>query len=174
MSSNYINYESAIDLLSWEGSVAALRAGHLRPKAEIADIFLGPQTATLLNRAAFIDGLGYGVKAVTVMGENPAKGLPTVQGAMMVYEPDMGGLSAIIDSRLVTEIKTAKGKIIDSKFSASVEVISGTYQEEGLTYDKVPTELKHFIEESFYFVLIDAENEDKDHNLPVLVAKVNI
>ena len=94
MTSNYISYESAIDLLSWEDSVAALRAGHLAPKAEIADIFLGPQTATLLNRAAFIDGLGYGVKAVTVMGENPTKGLPTVQGAMMVYAPDTGGLSA--------------------------------------------------------------------------------
>lgn len=81
MTSNYITHASAIDLLSWEGSVAALRAGHLAPKAEIADMFLGPQTATLLNRAAFIDGLGYGVKAVTVMGDNPAKGLPTVQGA---------------------------------------------------------------------------------------------
>ena len=118
MSSNYINYESAIDMLSWEGSVAALRAGHLRPKAEIADIFLGPQTATLLNRAAFIDGLGYGVKAVTVMGENPAKGLPTVQGAMMVYEPDMGGLSAIIDSRLVTEIKTASYSTLGARLLA--------------------------------------------------------
>ena len=57
MTPNYISYESCIDLLSWEGSVAALRAGHLWPKADIADIFLGPQTATLLNRAAFIDGL---------------------------------------------------------------------------------------------------------------------
>lgn len=93
MTSNYISYEHAIDLLSWEGAVAALRAGHLRPKAEIADIFLGPRTATLLNRAAFIDGLGYGVKAVTVMGDNRALGLPTVQGAMMVYEPKTGALT---------------------------------------------------------------------------------
>jgi hypothetical protein len=27
MTPNYISYESCIDLLSWEGSVAALRAG---------------------------------------------------------------------------------------------------------------------------------------------------
>ena len=121
MTSNYISYESAIDLLSWEDSVAALRAGHLAPKAEIADIFLGPQTATLLNRAAFIDGLGYGVKAVTVMGENPTKGLPTVQGAMMVYAPETGGLSAIIDSRLVTEIKTASDSTLGARLLARPE-----------------------------------------------------
>ena len=118
MTPNYISYESCIDLLSWEGSVAALRAGHLWPKADIADIFLGPQTATLLNRAAFIDGLGYGVKAVTVVGDNPAKGLPTVQGAMMVYAPDTGALSAIIDSRLVTEIKTASDSTLGARLLA--------------------------------------------------------
>ena len=118
MTPNYISYESCIDLLSWEGSVAALRAGHLWPKADIADIFLGPQTATLLNRAAFIDGLGYGVKAVTVLGDNPAKGLPTVQGAMMVYAPDTGALSAIIDSRLVTEIKTASDSTLGARLLA--------------------------------------------------------
>ena len=118
MTPNYISYEGCIDLLSWEGSVAALRAGHLWPKADIADIFLGPQTATLLNRAAFIDGLGYGVKAVTVVGDNPAKGLPTVQGAMMVYAPDTGALSAIIDSRLVTEIKTASDSTLGARLLA--------------------------------------------------------
>ena len=116
MTSNYIGYDDAIGEISWAEAVEALRAGHQRPRAEIADIFLGPQSATLLNRAAFIDGLGYGVKAVTVMGENSAKGLPTVQGAMMVYEPRSGGLSAIIDSRLVTEIKTAS----DSTLGASL------------------------------------------------------
>jgi ornithine cyclodeaminase len=52
------------------------------------------------------------------MGENPAKGLPNVQGAMMVYEPDMGGLSAIIDSRLVTEIKTASDSTLGARLLA--------------------------------------------------------
>lgn len=118
MTSNYIGYDDAIGKISWGEAVAALRKGHLRPRAEIGDTFLGPQSATLLTRAAFIDGLGYAVKAVTVMDENTAKGLPTVQGAMMVYEPETGGLSAIIDSRLVTEIKTASDSALGATLLA--------------------------------------------------------
>jgi ornithine cyclodeaminase/alanine dehydrogenase-like protein (mu-crystallin family) len=121
VSSNYISYEKAIDLMSWEQAVAALRAGHLRPRAQIADIFLGPQTATLLNRAAFIDGFGYGVKAVTVMDGNSDRGLPTVQGAMMVYEPETGGLSAIIESRLITEIKTSSDSVLGAQLLARAD-----------------------------------------------------
>ncbi|MEM9574738.1 MAG: ornithine cyclodeaminase [Pseudomonadota bacterium] len=112
MSSKYIGYDSAIGLVKWDKAVEALRRGHARPKAEIADLFLGPQSAMLLNRAAYIDGLGYGVKAVTVMGDNSAKGLPTVQGAMMVYDGQTGAVSAIIDSRLVTEVKTASDSVL--------------------------------------------------------------
>ena len=118
LTSNYISYESAIELVKWDRAVDALREGHRYPKAEIADLFLGPQSATLLNRAAFIDGLGYGVKAVTVMGENAAKGLPTVQGAMMVYDGQTGAVTAIVDSRLVTEIKTASDSVLGAQLLA--------------------------------------------------------
>lgn len=112
MTSNYISYEDAIERVAWNGAITALRNGHGFPKAEIADLFLGPPSATLLNRAAYIDGLGYGVKAVTVMGQNAANGLPTVQGAMMIYDDQTGAVTAIIDSRLVTEIKTASDSVL--------------------------------------------------------------
>lgn len=118
MISRFISYDSAIDLISWQEAIAALRAGHRRPKAQIADLFLGPATATLLNRAAFIDGFGYGVKAVTVMDGNNARGLPTVQGAMMLYEPESGGLTAIIESRLITEIKTCSDSVLGAQLLA--------------------------------------------------------
>jgi ornithine cyclodeaminase len=107
-----ITYEDTIKRLSWVDAVAALRAGHQRPKAQIADMFLGPSHGTLLSRGAFIQGLGYGVKSVTVFGANPTVGLPTVQGAMLVFEPENGQLEAIIDSRLVTEIKTAADSVL--------------------------------------------------------------
>lgn len=81
-----ITYDEGIRRATWSGAVDALRAGHRLPRAEIADIFLGPSTGTLLSRAAWIDGLGYGVKSVTVFGENPAADLPTVQGAMLMFE----------------------------------------------------------------------------------------
>tara|TARA_B100000767_G_C19721453_1_gene517462 strand:+ start:406 stop:1347 length:942 start_codon:yes stop_codon:yes gene_type:complete len=121
MSTNYITYDSAIHLVTWEGAVAAIRNGHSLPKAQIGDLFLGPQTATLLNRAAYIDGLGYGVKAVTVMDNNASKGLPTIQGGMMVYDPIDGALSAIIDSKLVTELKTAADSILGAPLLARAD-----------------------------------------------------
>lgn len=121
MALNYIGYDDAIDLVTWDAAVEALRAGHRYPKAEIADLFLGPQSATLLNRAAYIDGLGYGVKAVTVMSENAAKGLPTVQGAMMIYDNQSGEVTAIVDSRLVTEIKTASDSVLGALLLARPE-----------------------------------------------------
>lgn len=118
MTHTYISYESAIGLMSWEKAVAALRAGHLRPRAEVADIFLGPSDATLLNRAAYIEGLGYCVKAVTVVSDNTSKGLPTTQGAMMVYAPQTGSLKAIIDSGLVTKIKTVSDSLLGAQLLA--------------------------------------------------------
>jgi ornithine cyclodeaminase len=113
-----IAYDHMIDRLSWAEAVEALRSGHLRPKAQVADMFLGPADATLLGRGAFVEGLGYGVKAVTVFDRNAADGLPTVQGAMFVFEPRHGRLDAIIDSRLVTELKTAADSVLGARFLA--------------------------------------------------------
>ncbi|GGB94647.1 ornithine cyclodeaminase [Marinobacterium zhoushanense] len=113
-----ISYDSAIDLVTWTGAIEALRAGHRMPKARVGDLFLGPSDATLLNRAAYIEGVGYGVKAVTVFDQNPAAGLETVQGAMLVFEPDHGCVSAVIDSRLVTELKTAGDSVLGAQLLA--------------------------------------------------------
>jgi ornithine cyclodeaminase/alanine dehydrogenase-like protein (mu-crystallin family) len=107
-----ITYEDGIERMSWVDAIDALRAGHRRPKAQIADMFLGPSDGTLLSRGAYVEGLGYGVKSVTVFGANPMGGLPSVQGAMLVFEPAQGRLEAIIDSRLVTEIKTASDSVL--------------------------------------------------------------
>ncbi len=113
-----LTYENTAGALNWIDTVEALRAGHLLPKAEVGDVFLGPATATLLSRSAYIPGLGYGVKAVTVMDANPARGLPTVQGAMMLYDPDGGTIRAIIDSRLITEFKTAGDSVLGASLLA--------------------------------------------------------
>lgn len=112
MTPAFIRHEEAVGLLSWPEAVEALRDGHRRPRAEVADMFLGPGDATLLSRGAFIAGLGYGVKSVTVLDRNAAHGLPTVQGAMVVFEPEHGRLQAIIDSQLVTEFKTAADSVL--------------------------------------------------------------
>ncbi|MFO1141145.1 MAG: ornithine cyclodeaminase [Amaricoccus sp.] len=107
-----VTYEEAAGRVSWPQAVEALRAGHLLPRAQITDMLVGPPDATLLSRAAFIEGLGYGMKSVTVFDRNAAQDLPTVQGAMLVFEPSHGALEAIVDSRLVTELKTAADSVL--------------------------------------------------------------
>ncbi|MET3598319.1 ornithine cyclodeaminase family protein [Martelella mangrovi] len=118
MTQTVISYEDARPHVSWHEAIEALRDGHTRPKAKLGDLFQGPSDRTLLTRAAFIEGLGYGVKAVTVFDQNPEAGFDTVQGAMMVFEPVHGTLTAIIDARIITELKTAGDSVLGARILA--------------------------------------------------------
>lgn len=113
-----ITHDHIAGLLDWQGAVDALRAGHALPRARIADTFLGPATATMMTRSAFIPGLGYGAKPFTVFDANAARGLPTVQGAMLVFDKDDGHLRAIVENRLVTTFKTAADSVLGASLLA--------------------------------------------------------
>ena len=102
-------------LLSWQGLLAAFEAGHKLPLSDIKDMFLYRDTDTILNRGAWIDGLGSLVKAATVYPGNAAKGLPTIHGVVSLFGDATGELEAILDFHLVTKWKTAG----DSLLSAS-------------------------------------------------------
>lgn len=102
----------------WAVFVDAIDAGHALPKAEVEDVFLGPQGRTLLSRAARIQGIGFGVKSVTVMAENTARGLPSVQGGMIVFDEETGTPRALIDSALITDIKTAADSALGARYLA--------------------------------------------------------
>ena len=102
-------------LLSWQGLLAAFEAGHKLPLSDIKDMFLYRDKDTILNRGAWIDGLGALVKAATVFPGNAAKGLPTIYGVVSLFDDATGDLNAILDFHLVTKWKTAG----DSLLSAS-------------------------------------------------------
>ena len=101
--------------LSWDGLVQAMIAGHRLPRAEIADTFLYRGTDTLLNRAAWIDGLGQLVKTATIFPGNPARGKPTVNGGVSLYSDATGELEAVIDFHLVTKWKTAGDSLLSAR-----------------------------------------------------------
>lgn len=111
-----ITAEDVAGNLRWSDFVNAMRIGHDAPRPELGDQFLNRHEDTLLSRSAWIDGLGAGVKSVTVLPSNNTKGLPTVHGAMLVFENDTGCLRAVIDSSVITYWKTAS----DSVFGASI------------------------------------------------------
>jgi ornithine cyclodeaminase len=104
--------------LSWEGMVEALREGHLGAAAKMDDLFLTSGKDTMLNRAAWIPGLGICLKSVTIMEANRARGLPSVQGALLLFDEETGTPEAIIDSHLVTRWKTAADSGLGAKFLA--------------------------------------------------------
>ena len=107
--------KDAETLLSWQGLLAAFEAGHKLPLSDIKDMFLYRDKDTILNRGAWIDGLGALVKAATVFPGNAAKGLPTIYGVVSLFDDVTGDLNAILDFHLVTKWKTAG----DSLLSAS-------------------------------------------------------
>jgi len=103
--------------LNWLDVVAALRAGHLAARPEIADQFLHRGEDVLLSRAAWIDGLGAAVKSVTVF---PGR-QPSVQGAMLLFDDITGAVEAVIDSALVTRWKTVADSLLGAQILARPE-----------------------------------------------------
>jgi len=104
--------------LSWAGAVDAIRAGHLSPRAKIADTLIPKTNGEVLTRSASIKGLGAGVKAVSIHMKNPSLSppLPAVQGAFFLFDDATGALSAIIGGPTLTKWKT----IADSLAGASL------------------------------------------------------
>jgi ornithine cyclodeaminase len=98
--------------LSWAGLLAAFEAGHQLPRAEINDMFLYRGKDTILNRAAWIDGLGALVKVATVCPGNTALGLPSIHGAVNLFNDKTGVLEALVDFHLVTKWKTAGDSLL--------------------------------------------------------------
>lgn len=119
-----IPYLTAADcdpLMDWIALTDAMIEGHRRPPAELRDVLLGRGEDRLLSRAAWIDGLGAGVKSVTVYPGNAAAGRPSVQGAMIVFDDSTGAVAAVIDSALVTKWKTAGDSLLGARLLARKE-----------------------------------------------------
>ena len=104
--------------LRWHDVVEGLRRGHEGPEAEVADQFLRSGDDTLLSRAAWASGMGIGVKSVTVKPGNPARGRPSVHGAMVLFDEETGAVSAVIDSAVVTRWKTAADSLLGATLLA--------------------------------------------------------
>lgn len=103
----FIPFDQGQALLDWLELTDALDAGHRLPKAKVDDIFLYRDPDTLLNRAAWIDGMGLAVKSASVFPGNPGRGVPMINGAVTLFSDADGTLEALVDFHLVTKWKTA-------------------------------------------------------------------
>ncbi len=113
-----IGYHEAEPLLDWKKVAAALHAGHKLPRAQIRDLILQRGTDTVLNRLAWIDGLGCAVKTATIFPENQRSGKKSVNGAMTLFSDATGEPEAVVDFHLVTKWKTAGDSILAAQHLA--------------------------------------------------------
>lgn len=114
-----ISFEEADPHLNWTAIANAMHAGHLLPKATIGDLLLQEAPNALLNRGAWIPGLGMAMKSMSVFPEN--KELPSIQGGVLVFDDKDGSLKAIIDGILVTKWKTAGDSVLGARLLANPE-----------------------------------------------------
>ena len=76
---------------------------HTAPKAALLP---GGGRYMMSTLAVGDDGLTV-VKTVTVSPENPARGLPSINGAIQVYDAETGLLKAVLDANWITAVRTA-------------------------------------------------------------------
>jgi ornithine cyclodeaminase len=111
VSVDFVPFE-AERVLRWDGLLAAFEAGHRLPKPDIKDLFVYRGGDTILDRATWIDGLGALVKVATVVPGNVARGKPTVNGAVTLFDDVTGELTGLVDFHLVTKWKTAGDSLL--------------------------------------------------------------
>ena len=107
-----VSFAEGDRLLNWMGVARAIEAGHRLPRAQTEDVLLRRGPDTLLNRSAWIEGLGVAVKMCTIFPGNAARGAPTIDGAVNLCSDRNGGLEAVIDFHLVTKWKTAGDSLL--------------------------------------------------------------
>ena len=73
----------AEETLDWLALTRAIEEGHTRPKAQVEDVFIRQGACTLLNRSAWIEGMGVAVKACTIF---PGQ-TPPINGVIAFWEP---------------------------------------------------------------------------------------
>ena len=117
-----IDFKTADPLLDWSELTQAIRDGHDLPKAKIGDLFLENNSDTMLTRAAWIDGLGNAVKVANVFPgrKNTVDG--AINGAMAIFDNEIGSIKAFIDFHLVTKWKTVGDSLLASQCLARSEV----------------------------------------------------
>ena len=119
----FIGLQDVDHLLSWTAVADALAAGHRQAKAEQGDLLLRRGGDAILNRAAWIDGLGIALKSVTIFPDNVRRepSLESIQGLVILFDDEIGAPKALLDGALVTKWKTAGDSVLGARLLAPPE-----------------------------------------------------
>jgi alanine dehydrogenase len=103
-----------------ETALAAFSSGQVvqpvRPVVEMGE------AAFFAAMPGFIrDPAVLGAKLVAVIAANQARGLPTHQASILLLDPQTGALIAVMDGRLITEMRTAAVSAVSAKYMARAD-----------------------------------------------------
>ena len=116
----FITADQVTPHVNWRGIVDALAEGHGYARAHIDDIIFKEEQGTLLNRAAWVPGMGIGVKTATIFQNNPSRNpaLPSVNAIFTLLDDQTGIPTILMDGTLVTKWKTAGDSLLGAKLLA--------------------------------------------------------
>jgi len=148
----FISIQDVEHKLKWSEMADAILAGHRQEKARLGDLALERGTQSMLNRAAWIDGLGLALKSVTIYPQNAERQppMPTIESVVVLFDDETGAIRALIDGQLVTKWKTAADSVLGARLLARPDaatllvVGSGTVASSLIdAYREVFPQLKH-------------------------------
>jgi len=103
-----------------ETALAAFSSGQVvqpvRPVVEMGEDALFAAMPGFVRDPAVL-----GAKLVAVIGANQARGLPTHRASILLLDPETGALTALMDGRLITEMRTAAVSAVSAKYMARAD-----------------------------------------------------
>ena len=78
----------------------------------------------LIAMPGFVDGVGFGLKAVTVFAGNEGTAMPSHQGVIALFDPANGSPLAVLDASLITEVRTSVSAAIAVDLAARADAMS--------------------------------------------------
>lgn len=103
-----------------EAALAAFSSGQVvqpvRPVVEMGEAAWFAAMPGFVRHPAVL-----GAKLVAVIGANQARGLPTHRASILLLDPETGALIAVMDGRLITEMRTAAVSAVSAKYMARAD-----------------------------------------------------
>lgn len=103
-----------------EAALAAFSSGQavqpVRPVVEMGEAAFFAAMPGFVRHPAVL-----GAKLVAVIGANQARGLPTHRASILLLDPETGALIALMDGRLITEMRTAAVSAVSAKYMARAD-----------------------------------------------------
>jgi ornithine cyclodeaminase len=123
----FIDAETAESLFGYHALIDSLDRQHRQSQPLMDDLFLEQPGKSdvaegFLLRAAWLKNQALGVKLATLFPDNHNAGLPSVQGAYVLFDGTNGTPQAVIDGTVLTWYKTAADSALGARYLARDDV----------------------------------------------------